>query len=65
MIYFRPGATDKREKPLKNKTKQITGLVAVMVAAAGFIAWLKINNDLDEFFGSFREMLRYVSFHAR
>jgi hypothetical protein len=51
---------------LKNKAKQITGLVAVMVAAAGFIAWLKINNDyLDEFFGSFREMLRYVSFHAR
>ncbi len=51
---------------MKNKTKQMTGLVAVIVAAAGFIAWIKINNDyLDEFFVSFRDMFRYVSSHRR
>ena len=56
----------KSGKPLKNKKRQIAAFLAIAAAAAGFIAWLKINNDyLDEFFGSVREMLRYVSFHAR
>jgi hypothetical protein len=50
---------------LKIKTRQIAAFLAIAAAAAGFIAWLKVNNDFDEFFGSLREMLRYVSFHAR
>ena len=54
------------EKPLKIKTRQIAAFVVVAAAAAGFIAWFKINNDfLDEYFGSFRDMFRYISFHAR
>ena len=56
----------KSDKPLKNKTKQIAGILAVAAAVAGLIAWVKINNDyLDEFFGSFRDMFRYISFHSR
>jgi hypothetical protein len=55
----------KSEKPLKNKTRQIATFLAIAATAAGFIAWLKITDYLDEFFGSFREILRYVSFHAR
>jgi hypothetical protein len=56
----------KSKKPLKNKTRQIAVSLAAAAAAAGFLAWITINNGyLDEYFASFRDMFRYVSFHRR
>jgi hypothetical protein len=43
----------------------VTFLV-VAGAIIGFVAWYMINKDsLGESFGAFRELFRYVSFHAR
>ena len=54
------------EKPLKNRARQIVTLLVAAAAVAGFVAWYKIDKDsLEESFGTFRELFRYVSFHAR
>jgi hypothetical protein len=41
-------------------------VLVAATAVAGFVAWYKIDKDsLEESFGTFRELFRYVSFHAR
>jgi hypothetical protein len=38
----------------------------VAAAIAGFVAWYKVNQDyLGEYFSSFRDFYRYVSFHLK
>jgi hypothetical protein len=41
-------------------------LLVVAAAIVGFVAWYKIDkSSLEESFGTFRELFRYVSFHAK
>jgi hypothetical protein len=53
-------------KPLKKRARQFVTVLVAATAVAGFAAWYKIDKDsLEESFGTFRELFRYVSFHAR
>jgi hypothetical protein len=54
------------EKPLKNRARLFVTLLVAATAAGGFVAWYKIDKDsLVDSFGTFRELFRYISFHAR
>jgi hypothetical protein len=54
------------ESPLKDRARRFVTFLVVAGAIIGFVAWYMINKDsLGESFGAFRELFRYVSFHAR
>ena len=44
----------------------VVGPLLVAAAIVGFVAWYKVNQDyLGEYFSSFRDIYRYVSFHLK
>jgi hypothetical protein len=54
------------EKPLKNRAGLFVTLLVAATVAGSFVAWYKIDKDsLEDSFGAFRELFRYISFHAR
>jgi hypothetical protein len=54
------------EKPLKNRAKLFVTLLVAVTVAGSLIAWYKIDKDsLEDSFSAFRELFRYISFHAR
>jgi len=51
---------------LKNRAGLFLTLLVAATVAGSLIAWYKIDKDsLEESFGAFRELFRYISFHAR
>jgi hypothetical protein len=60
------GLTVRWQEAVKNRARQIVTVLVVASAVAGFLAWFKINQgDLGDSFSAFRELFRYISFHAR
>jgi hypothetical protein len=54
------------QEAVKNRARQIVTVLVAGSAVVGLLAWFKINEGyLGESFGAFRELFRYISFHAR